>query len=563
MNNNSKKMIIILGAPKSGIMLLTESLAYLGLKKIGLSGPGELDRGLEKTYRQLGRELGFDPAGSTPMPGHWQNAAAAKTAREKLKNMLEYSTNQGDLFVHGHPFTCRFLPLWEAILKELGIEMNMINLIRHPWEVAHSLAKSEGMNLDNGYLLWSASYRNTNQASRNCKHVPVNFERFLKEPLEVLKDIGSKLELAYSYNLNTVYPLQLSKIIQPDKRRFYSSEAPPEQLRLYRVFHRLYEENYQAKDVPKLIEPLNRKMKELLRTDLYHKQICSRMEYYKKISGSMVSENINSGLELIEDTTFWGQPIFLIPGETVSSIIYALGIFEVELTTFFVELLKPGQTVIDVGAHLGYFSMLAAELVGEKGWVVSFEPTPSTMDILTQNINPYPQVAAVSQLAWHRNEKIDFKVFDPAYSAFNTAVSERLHKDKSSVSHQSIIEVEAVTLDHYCSQKNLIPDLVKIDAENSEIQVLKGMIRLLEEVRPVLTIEVGDFTEEGNTEVPPSKDLISHVRSYDYIALEVLGYRLKNHIIHDRKYDYDNIVLVPREKIPARIYTEAFFPPGF
>src|SRR5579859_1173929 len=66
--------------------------------------------------------------------------------------------------------------------------------------------------------------------------------------------------------------------------------------------------------------------------------------------------------------------------------IHELASYEPEVTRVFQERVKPGMTVLDVGANIGYFSLLAARLMGETGAVWAFEPVPHVVEILRQNV---------------------------------------------------------------------------------------------------------------------------------------------------------------------------------
>src|SRR5262245_39931628 len=70
--------------------------------------------------------------------------------------------------------------------------------------------------------------------------------------------------------------------------------------------------------------------------------------------------------------------------EVVAAGLFRYGFFEADLTAVILRLLRPGDTFVDVGAHVGYFSALAARLVGADGRVVAFEPTPATREILVR-----------------------------------------------------------------------------------------------------------------------------------------------------------------------------------
>jgi len=70
--------------------------------------------------------------------------------------------------------------------------------------------------------------------------------------------------------------------------------------------------------------------------------------------------------------TFWGEEMLVIIPEVVSLNIYRYRFFEEDLTKMILEYLKPGMTFFDIGAHFGYYTLLASFIVGEKGIVHSF-----------------------------------------------------------------------------------------------------------------------------------------------------------------------------------------------
>ena len=75
-------------------------------------------------------------------------------------------------------------------------------------------------------------------------------------------------------------------------------------------------------------------------------------------------------------TTLWGSKMrFFLPE---GGMVYYYGFWEANLTNFFINFLKEGDVFIDIGAHVGYYSVLASDLVGASGKVYAFEPTPRT-----------------------------------------------------------------------------------------------------------------------------------------------------------------------------------------
>ena len=88
--------------------------------------------------------------------------------------------------------------------------------------------------------------------------------------------------------------------------------------------------------------------------------------------------------------TFFGRPMHVHLPDLVGVKLYQYGFFEEGLTRALIEKLRPGDTFVDIGAHVGYFTLLASLLVGADGHVVSFEPTPRTRTELSANTGASP-----------------------------------------------------------------------------------------------------------------------------------------------------------------------------
>jgi hypothetical protein len=91
--------------------------------------------------------------------------------------------------------------------------------------------------------------------------------------------------------------------------------------------------------------------------------------------------------------TFWGERMEVRLPETMSEQLVRFGLIEPDVTAYLLALLRLGNSFIDVGAHYGYHSLLAAQLVGPRGNVHAFEPTPSTRRVLMTNTTGIPTVS--------------------------------------------------------------------------------------------------------------------------------------------------------------------------
>ncbi len=179
--------------------------------------------------------------------------------------------------------------------------------------------------------------------------------------------------------------------------------------------------------------------------------------------------------------------------------------------------LRPGMTVVDVGANHGLFSLEAAHLIGPSGTIHAFEPTPSTRDLLESNlaangldrVRVFPtalgDAPGTARLRVHRE-----------LSGLNTLASGDITWNHRTLRADAIVEVPITTLDAHAEAEGLDRiDFLKIDVEGFELGVIRGARGLLASgrVRRIM-LEIGDVTC-GNAGVEPL-DLLTELESLGY-----------------------------------------------
>jgi FkbM family methyltransferase len=141
------------------------------------------------------------------------------------------------------------------------------------------------------------------------------------------------------------------------------------------------------------------------------------------------------------------------------------------------------MVVVDVGAHVGYFSLLAARKVGPNGKVFSFEPDPINYELLQRNINlnGYTNVTAVNAAV---ADAIGTRTL------FQTTLDSGRHSTyHHGLPENGSVEVDTWTLDTFLESKDWpTVDLVKVDVEGAEVDVLNGMTVLLEKMSEIQLI---------------------------------------------------------------------------
>jgi FkbM family methyltransferase len=153
--------------------------------------------------------------------------------------------------------------------------------------------------------------------------------------------------------------------------------------------------------------------------------------------------------------------------------------------------LKPGDCFYDVGAHIGFYSLIAARLVGQAGHIIAFEPDPDNAETLRENAakNGFLGVCVVCAAISDKDEVVRFHRSthnDP--SRMSGMV---MRENLLGIRESEILSCRAVSLDSFCSSHQT-PNLVKVDVEGAELQVLEGARYLLRQKKPVLIIEVHD-----------------------------------------------------------------------
>ncbi|MCA9051195.1 MAG: FkbM family methyltransferase, partial [Planctomycetaceae bacterium] len=131
--------------------------------------------------------------------------------------------------------------------------------------------------------------------------------------------------------------------------------------------------------------------------------------------------------------------------------------------------LKRGDTFLDVGANIGYFSLLASQLIGDEGWVVSFEPSARALSKLTRHLclNQCDNVTVCSQ-AMGQSSGTAVLNWAPSSNIGGST----LNRARPSQGYSERVAVRA--LDDVCREMDLVPSVIKLDVEGFELFALRG-----------------------------------------------------------------------------------------
>jgi len=204
--------------------------------------------------------------------------------------------------------------------------------------------------------------------------------------------------------------------------------------------------------------------------------------------------------------------------EGIDLAIYLFGRFENETVRAYRGLLKPGDTVLDIGANIGAHTLPLARCVAPTGRVIAFEPTDYAYDKLRQNISLNPELAGLIQA-----EQImlvasdDAQVKPQLYSSWQINDTTTDMHPKHGGRLMDTVGARSMTLDQFmATQKTSAVSLIKMDVDGHECQVLRGAHDLLSRDKPLLLMEIMPY---GLEEAGDSLDNLLAI-------LDMHGYRL-------------------------------------
>ncbi len=171
--------------------------------------------------------------------------------------------------------------------------------------------------------------------------------------------------------------------------------------------------------------------------------------------------------------------------------IYFLGVYEAIEASLFCRLLKPGDTVIDAGANVGQYSLLASTQVGPSGQVHAFEPVPRNFAALSRNVqlNNLSNVRLNQIALWNEPSELVFE--RPEEPDSNNGSFGAINPGNAASTNQTRVTVPAIPLDQYVEENQLASvDFIKMDIEGAEPFLLQGARRTLERFGPPILSEV-------------------------------------------------------------------------
>ncbi len=187
---------------------------------------------------------------------------------------------------------------------------------------------------------------------------------------------------------------------------------------------------------------------------------------------------------------------------TITPFLIGAGLWEGEETALALALLEAGETVVDVGANVGYYTIILSRKVGPGGKVYAFEPEPTNFDLLMKGVsaNGLTNVTA---------EQLALSDSRGSLRLYLASENKGDHRIAPAAESRESIEIEAIPLDEYLPPGTPV-NLIKVDTQGAEGVILAGMRRVLAD-NPDIGLGI-EFWPEGLQQVGGSaKKVLAHL----------------------------------------------------
>ena len=236
--------------------------------------------------------------------------------------------------------------------------------------------------------------------------------------------------------------------------------------------------------------------------------------------------------------------MLLNPMEHIQQQLFWYGYYEKELGDLLKKAIKPGDVFLDLGANIGYFSLLVAKNLPSVK-VISFEPVLGLFEKMNDNIslNNIKNISTVSAAVGEISGERELFVSAPdnlGMSSFHQPENYSGKKER----------VKVVNIDDWFKTSGLSKiDVIKLDIEGSEFDVLKGMKKVLQKQKPILIVEVNPVTL-SMFNLKPS-DICDYLKQLNFEGFLIFENARLKHLNHAEINQTTNVLFIHQEKVNA------------
>jgi len=250
--------------------------------------------------------------------------------------------------------------------------------------------------------------------------------------------------------------------------------------------------------------------------------------FISKAKGKVVLQT-KFGFKIQIDPTF---------DKNIENVIYQRGVYELGTVSVLQQFLNKGDVFVDVGANIGFLSLLGCSKVGDTGKVYAFEPVPSTFDILKTNktLNGFNQLR-LNQFALGNDTKT-VEIYNEKENRGGASILNHINSEG--------IQINVKRLDELGIKEKI--NTIKIDVEGFEFEVLKGAEQTIKKNKPNLIIEYS-LERENSAQSNAIYDWLIQLGFYKIYKLK-FGKERKSELIEIKSLadlpQHDNIFCVAK-----------------
>lgn len=251
----------------------------------------------------------------------------------------------------------------------------------------------------------------------------------------------------------------------------------------------------------------------------------------------------------VTTTPFFGVPMRTVLPSGTDIVLNGIKSHdsEIRLSKFFCRQIEPGDIIIDVGAHYGYYTLLASVLTGAKGKVYAVEASAASYPMLHDNIKSYGNITSFHRAASDAAGELVFYEYPGPFAEYNTMnrdayLNQAWYQDVE----ETINRVQTLVLDDLIRDNGISKALIKIDAEGGELSVLRGLDHALEERDLTIIMEY----LLGGGQDSPHHQALQYLLSKGYVMHVINDHGLIQSVsdldafLMGRGINSDNVVLV-------------------
>ena len=233
--------------------------------------------------------------------------------------------------------------------------------------------------------------------------------------------------------------------------------------------------------------------------------------------------------------------MLLNPTEHIQQQLFWYGYYEKEVGDLLKRSVKPGDVFLDLGANIGYFSLLVAN-ISPSAKVISFEPVAGLFQNLNDNIalNNIKNISTINVAVGEINEEKELFI-----SYRDNLGMSSFHQPENFSGKTERVRV--VTIDDWFETSGLPGiDIIKLDIEGSELAALKGMNEVLQEQKPVLIVEINPGTL-SMFNLKPS-DINDHLKQLYFEGFLILENGRLTHLSQTEINQTTNVLFIHKDK---------------